>query len=77
MLKYGDVLTDRNVIKEIDRANRVEKYIDFGMEHVLFVVRVTDILLEKLDFDKEYIDASKIASFLHDIRKKKWRFFTC
>lgn len=68
MINYGDVLTDRNIVTEIDRANRYEKNIDCGMNHSLFVVRITDYVLNKLEFDKEYIEMAKIAAFLHDIR---------
>lgn len=71
MIKYGDVLTDRSITIDIDRANREERLLDYGMNHVLSVVRITEYILEKLEYNEEYIEMAKIAALLHDIGKKK------
>lgn len=70
MITYEEIKNDPYIV---DMYNRIEKlgvnelWATHGWSHILKVVNTVEVVLKKLEYDKETIEIGKIAALLHDI----------
>ena len=67
MLKYEDVLNDKEVISLIDSINSDEYKLNHSKRHIFKVVEYAEDIAKQLNCDDKFINNVKIAALLHDV----------
>lgn len=67
MLKYEDVLNDKEVISLIDSINSDEYKLNHSKRHIFKVVEYAEDIAKQLNCDDKFINHVKIAALLHDV----------
>ncbi len=71
MSRFEKVVNDEIIIKTYNKISEFEDlnkgWAYHNIEHVMNVANTIDVLLSKLDYNKNFIEEAKIAAILHDV----------
>ena len=67
MLKYEDVLNDKEIISLIESIKSDEYKLNHSKRHIFKVVENAENIAKQLNCDDKFINNVKIAALLHDV----------